>query len=457
MIVARTGRQRGQALVLALFLLVLGAAALVQMFNGGQIIAGKTRLVHATDAAAYSAALMQARALNFHAYVNRAHIAHQVAMAHLVTFSSWARFGDTEAMRLAASNPPLGVITSFFGIDHGKAYASAAGAVGQGGALASAFDAHDRTVHQVLVVAQRAVLQSLAQQRDDTVEAVLAANYEGEVAPRGEWLADDLAGGLRWRGGSDRTTLRDMAADAVQPYGFLKPRNHIARSLLPVSARCPTWRHELRRNGQTSQLGFEGWAATDTQSWHALRSNKWIGCYYREYPMGYAFAASGGMAAGLPDGPDIPTDFSAEDFWRWASRQSDWNIFGGSSNPLAQGWANAAPVTLGGRGLPGHVDLSRGRESLRFVLHVRQPQRALRTTDGAGQVRAGAQRLNMPTQAAGGNVGAMAAAETYYARPVPRPDGRNERANLFQPYWQARLVAVTDAERAQARTRQGHR
>lgn len=452
---APRARQRGQALVLVLFLLVLGTAALAQLFNAGQLIGSKTRLVHVVDAAAYSGAVIQARALNFHAYVNRAQLAHQVAMAHLVTLASWAQFGDTEAQQLAQSNPPLGIIAGFFGVTHGAAYAQSAAATGRGGALAAAFDAHDQTVHQVLATAQRAVFDRLAQNRRDAVDAVLAANYDGPP-PVADVLADTLPGALRWQSGAARESLRALAAQAVGPYDYLGPRNHIAYSLLPVTARCPWLRHELRRNGGTRQLGLEGWEAADTQSWHALRSNQWIGCYYREYPMGRALAqAEGSSAAASEEAESVPTDFGQEDFWRWATRQTSWNIFGGSSNPLGQAWASMMPVRLGGHGVPATAGLSSGRDSLRFVLRIRQAQAQLPTTDGSSRIRVGGKRLQIPTHTAGGDMAAMAAAETFYSRPAARPDGRAERASLFQPYWQARLVPVRDDERAQARALQG--
>jgi hypothetical protein len=174
--------------------------------------------------------------------------------------------------------------------------------------------------------------------------------------------------------------------------------------------------------------------------------------------MGRALAQARGTSADAGgDAESVPTDFSQEDFWRWATRQTGWNIFGGSDNPLGQAWAGMAPVRLGGHGVPATADLSHGREALRFVLRIRQPQAQLPTTDGSSQVRIAGGRLRIPTHTAAGEMAAMAAAETYYARPVARPDGGIERANLFQPYWQARLVPVRDDERAQARALQGVR
>ena len=58
----------------------------------GQIVAAKVRLVGAADAAAYSAAVWQARALNFQAYMNRGIVANEVATAQLVSLRSWSAY-----------------------------------------------------------------------------------------------------------------------------------------------------------------------------------------------------------------------------------------------------------------------------------------------------------------------------------------------------------------------------
>src|SRR4051812_17433263 len=66
------------------------------MFSMGQLTTEKMRLQNTADAAAYSAAVAQARDYNFTAYTNRAMIANQVAMAQLVGLTSWVRnYDDT--------------------------------------------------------------------------------------------------------------------------------------------------------------------------------------------------------------------------------------------------------------------------------------------------------------------------------------------------------------------------
>src|SRR5690606_13071337 len=144
------------------------------------------------------------------------------------------------------------------------------------------------------------------------------------------------------REGAQRSRLREMVLQAASNYGFLDDRNDTARNPWVVSSRCPHRRHELRRRGTTRLEGYDTWSAADTQSYHALRSNRWIGCYYREYPMGWAMAASGSaVETSLEHVADPPPDFSAEDFWRWATRNTTWNIFTGTNNPLANSRAVA--------------------------------------------------------------------------------------------------------------------
>ncbi|AZG07788.1 hypothetical protein EGT29_07820 [Pigmentiphaga sp. H8] len=459
--------QAGQALVLAVALLAAVAAGLVQLFDGGQLLREKVRLARALDAAAYSGALVQARSLNFLAYANRALVAHQVGMAHAITLASWARFGDTQARRLASSNPPASLIGGLFGAAHGRAYRSAAGAAGAGsaadwseGALARAFAEHDRVVHDVLVRAQAAVQQSLVDARMRTMQAVLAAHYDDGATRLDEaLLADTLPGFVVRHGGEARGRLKDMVEEANAHYGFLAPRDHDRRSLLPTEWRCPWLRHELRRRGATSLMGLDAWRSVDTLSFHALRSNRWIGCYYREYPMGWG-SAKGDAALADDDLPHIdepPEDFSDQDFWRWVGAHTDWSLLDGTANPLANSFALSQGVAWQGRGLPPYAGIAGKRAAdptLRFAVRATRAAAAMRTTDAAGP-RGGTGRLAFGAGLGAGGLAAVSAASTYYRRPVGRADGNAERPNLFMPYWQASLSPVAAAEREQAWRRQG--
>ncbi len=86
------GSQEGQALVLGLVLLMIALATVVVMYNNTQVTTEKVKVVNAADAAAYSGAVFVARNLNFMAYTNRAMIANHVAAGHYVSISSWVRY-----------------------------------------------------------------------------------------------------------------------------------------------------------------------------------------------------------------------------------------------------------------------------------------------------------------------------------------------------------------------------
>lgn len=95
--IARTAprRQRGQALVYGLFVLISGLAALFYLFNVGQLSHEKTRLVNTADAVALSGGLIEARSMNFAAYTNRALVANEVAIAQAVSMASWLAYMES--------------------------------------------------------------------------------------------------------------------------------------------------------------------------------------------------------------------------------------------------------------------------------------------------------------------------------------------------------------------------
>lgn len=84
-------KQRGQALLFVTVTALVMLLAMLTMFNMGQLTTEKMKLQNTADAAAYSAAVAQARDYNFSAYLNRGMIANDVAVAQLVGLASWSR------------------------------------------------------------------------------------------------------------------------------------------------------------------------------------------------------------------------------------------------------------------------------------------------------------------------------------------------------------------------------
>jgi hypothetical protein len=84
-------------------------------------------------------------------------------------------------------------------------------------------------------------------------------------------------------------------------------------------------------------------------------------------------------------------------------------------------------------------------------------ERLMPTVPTAAQLFPAAQPLKLTEGAMGGAMRTVASAHTYFLRPTTdslmilagwqRSDGRTEYANLFNPYWQARLVDTPAALR----------
>jgi len=92
---ARSVRHRkdgGQALILVVIALLVLCLGVIVLFNTGQSVTKKVQLVNAADAAAYSAAVQQARAYNLIAYMNRASVANEVAVAQMVSIYSYTNY-----------------------------------------------------------------------------------------------------------------------------------------------------------------------------------------------------------------------------------------------------------------------------------------------------------------------------------------------------------------------------
>lgn len=455
--------QHGQALVLGMVVMSVAVASLVVLYNLGQTVEGRVRLAHAADAAAYSGALEQARTLNTIAYVNRSHIAHQVAMAHLVTLAAAAQYGRALHTQSSRGNPPASLIAMLFGADMALAYRSGQASSDAPSQLAAAFAQHDRAVHDVLKSAAASAMAGLSASRDRIMRKVLEANMVetdfGYAARQSglslELLSDAWPGFIQRNIATRKEGLRPAVELAAERYPFLKPRHATRRNAWPVSRRCPLKRHELRRRG-TTWLGPDGrWGALDTQSFHALRSNRWIGCYYREYAMGWGSAQGqkSQAPAGIDYVDDPPADFSQADFWRWVEQSTGWDIFNGATNPMANSYAMASTQRWPGRGLPSYFEVveTRMREPLRFAVRVRSSSASLKTTDADSALASPLGRFRYAALGTSGGINVVSAAETYFLRPELRTDGRGELPTLFRPYWQARLSAVTRDEAKRAR------
>lgn len=101
---------KGQVLPITMGLVLLAAVSIFMVFNSHRAIDEKMNLVNAADAAAYSGAQMAARELNFMALTNRAMVANEVAIGHMMAYQT-----ELDVLADALTNGVGGLIGTIIG------------------------------------------------------------------------------------------------------------------------------------------------------------------------------------------------------------------------------------------------------------------------------------------------------------------------------------------------------
>lgn len=472
--------QRGQALIYGIFVVIAALATLFFLFNTGQLSQEKTRLATTADAVAYSAGVMHARALNFDAYGNRALVANEALVAQMVSLSSWAQYAQTHAQNLPLQFPecadPTGEgAAAGAAFKYGLLYALMCYATVQyaGGyiqqmastvpalveATVSAVEAHKQAIQQSQNLLHAP--QFLQAMRTQVMQEVAQANYAGSgkvrVEPVGPGnavaMTDGWDGFTRRYAGQERGRLAELAVYAAHTDAFTKERVWTATALAPgPDAICIAKRKksEVRRRGGTDLVNYDEWIAQDTESfWRAHERGKLLPrCRVSEEPIAW------GVQQAHPEGLDQDDSAArlggARNNWRAAGRasSSDWHQY---------------------TGLPGFHDLDRqplaeDDPRLQFSVRLSRARSELPTSDGRSQIQAAPDsRINAyRSQAAKGEMAAVATSEVFFERPFAQRHNRHgarlgrprELPSLFNPYWQVRL-ASSEADVRSQQLRQG--
>jgi len=414
----------GQALIASLALLAGMLGGFVLVFNSGQLVNDKMRLTNAVDAAAYSAAQWQARALNFQAYLNRAIVANEVAIAQLVSLRSWSDYVDSVTTRIDQ-------VTRYVPYLAAPMRALERGWDAVDGVLSRVLPEIERPLSwwnvRMLALAQAAAHQSAQLASADVVEQVLQAN-EPRAQVNGATRLLQVRNASVWqhrftqryeRGGGDLRRFRQLLADSRD--GFTRARSDTLFDLGIIS---------LERRGGTDLIGEYAWRGIDTLSLH----ENWF--FHEEAPLGWGAAEQ---------------------------RRAGVNVRGRgehggslSRNPSASRRAQRAlqPVQTY-QGLPEIRDVVNPRSTaprpLVYTVAAQLPASAIRTLDrllmpGGFPVLEGG-RQSVAPDLADGALHAIGSAEVYFQRPAQRADGRVEHPSLFNPYWQVRLVPVSATDR----------
>jgi hypothetical protein len=446
MIPPRLSRQAGQALPLAMVLLVAVAATVFFMFNSGQLVQEKIRLTNTADAVAYSAGVFEARVLNYDAYANRAIIANEIAIGQAVALASWAKYAGTAADNIS----PYMYLIPYAGAAIASVLEKVRDAMDMyTPALAYSVSMHDAAMN-ALAASQLAVHGPgnvvATSSRMALMDAVAKKN---DPDAKVDWspVSDDFAEFTRLYSSQDERKRMGRVVDTSRD-AFLKSRNWDFDDLVFNVLGCKVG-PALRKRGSTELVDLtEGWKSMDTLSFHSYWLKiKWSGisCRHSETPLGYGTAFSDadmddsayGYAGSRPTNPR-------------ASGRAD------SSEGIAEGF-DPEPSTVGGGAIPDFHDLSESaltQEEPRTSLAIRVTKESGKQRfSGGNSIIKPKGSLDLYQGAPAKNVSAaIARVEVFFER----PDGKNpihakeEVGSLFNPYWQARLVPVTAAERALA-------
>ena len=442
--------QQGQALIYGIFVMMGGLAAFYFLFNTGQLSREKTKLVNTADAVAYSAGVMNARALNFEAYTNRAMVANTVAIAQLVSLSSWVQYTNNLATYgWVAANPKFVLFyPSYYSALYSGPYLQQY--LIDNNALKDLAETSDGIIQNVLMNAQQVAYAGLIPARQQVMDDVARANYHNDGVVTVDTVpltVNEFTSFVSRYSGDERTRFAEVAKTSANLDSFVPKRSWVLPSLWND---CPQsyfiyGPDLLTRRGGTELLGFDEWKAMDTLSEkrHVPKSKTDVTCAaIAENPAGW------GLQAALPqnntDTPDLdPTHY-------------DYSL---PINPSSSGLAMLfSSTTWNYAGIPSFYDLSEDARKqddprLQFAIRVRRDTSQTLTSEGRSAI-ANTPRLNAyHAQPAGGSeLVAVSASEVYFQRPADAQDNQygqsigkpREIGSLFNPYWQVHLIQSAD-------------
>lgn len=419
--------------------MAVALGGLLFLFNTGQLLQEKTKLVNTADAAAYAGGVMHARALNFNAYNNRALVANEVLVAQLVSISSWSLYARnaTRAVpsRFAGCHSPQGaaayttwefggyelsclfVTVNRAGIDQAMQAIQA-----MGSPLLTAVEGSKLAI-KAAIAQVHAPGPGLLQVRNQVLKEVVDANYEEDgyvrIEPNGALpgsvfgLTDQWSDFTQYYTANSRARMATLARNAAFADRFVPNRIWEERALLPGICGY----NRVIRSGGTDLIGFDEWRASDTFI-HRQR-------YFR----------------------------------RWRCRTRDANLGVGRTNARHGGAAFSAGFTSRTwnqyTGIPAFYDLKvldQTNPTLKFTVKLIRDANQLKTGDGRSDIRTvnDGNELNpnrFLTRLKGNRMQAMSASEVFFERPVASPNARGEElASLFNPFWQVRLIQPDAAE-----------
>lgn len=502
-----TQHQRGQALVLALVCIVVLVVGLLALFNTGQAVTKKVQLVNAADAAAYSAAVEQARAYNLVAYMNRAEVANEVAVAQLVTLYSMTNYlvSATKNLKNTAKNLSyalyvLAIVTEGGTIPIANAFQRVANILGKAQKaltqvrngmqkpLALAIQGLSQGLNGAYSYATTAIVKITPADASYVAKQIVEKNTDGKakLGVRGAALLIDqytsaVAYTKRYnldkRPGNSNAAGADRFANVVMEArdGFSRERNEDTAFGF-INKRGGT---DVVTSSHASRY-YDSFVAADTLNFYiktpffmknvdlpmawggAAATKKTSGGFSQVALQGYQTQGHGGWYSPYTTEPGLHIDRygGAVDNHKAGKKVRNDPAVGETGKGWLKGYAGlhdyddikddkATMPYLNGKSAKAN-----GVNALDvgpiFTVAIEQPMNTVRTSDNVDGL-GGPPDFEVPDKTIKDNMTAISSAQVYFSRPRGlfdnSIDSRRELGSLFSPYWQARLIDTPCNER----------
>lgn len=473
--------------------------ALWVMYDTGELMSDKIRLQNTADNVAYSSAALVSRDLNFIAYTNRAMVANQVAIAQLVGISSWA----ASIEQLATNIDTIGQFIPFVNVITGAIEAGASVAAdaidvivgvvipindGMIGLLSTA----QWIYHSALPVQLAGFSNDIGQRNDPDAMSLLAAGdysfaeaaqllrewserigAQNQLHGTGDGSADATLENRRFREfeavvGDSRDRFSSNRS-YNWGYPFSATYAEVGLGRIRTEARKYGGSDFFRSTDPSDQMYRWDWAAMETVSQYVeicIGAGPLEECWgLPEIPFawGAAHALDNSQNASFFDygfsSPRRSTRLWGNGAWRNSSAASAL-LTSAAPNPVTGDHVQHRVATISG--LRPYYEFRSDEPVMTgpsvISLYVKRAERM--DSQRTIMARSGG-RIDetLDTELHGGllsgQAGAVAKAEPYFMRPTDlsswrRNDNRLEYGSLFNPFWQPRLVDLTDDEKITA-------
>lgn len=470
---------------MVLFLAFIAAILLAgfSLYDNGTVATERIRMQNTADATAYSTVNVVTRNMNFIAYTNRAMVANQVAIAQMLGIASWMKMIDQTAENLDTAGSVLALIPYVGAVI--KEITTT---------LASATEAAEEIVAKAMEIAIEGLEIALAalsfsqinfhlitaEMGYATFNAVSLANdpdiNSGIIAPA--FAAATLIESWAENVETYETATTDSGTDNVRHRKrFTEFAKVVTNSRDPFTKeRNSTWLSAVivgvggkvhKKGGNefkevtinSNELQWQ-WTATDNVSmW--VHYWDWESCGFlceiwakqkkEAVPLGW------GAAHALNEnvsGSYYNYEKGKSPKWWGNAWSNNW------SESLALSWYGNNNLTST-EGLRTFIDLK--KEDYQdvgpnMVVLLAKPRNTIKVQQSLDDNSSSYNRNTLMTieeqgSVAGGNMYGLSKAETYFSRPRDlwlRADTKREYGNLYNPYWQTRLIENNTAEQAVA-------